>query len=87
MIFFCYIRAMKQLSDKTKSALIEFLRALLASLVALLTALLASGCGTTTRAVVTNNRENTSTTISITTSNSTTTDVNASPDVQILPKN
>lgn len=78
---------MKQLSDKTKSALIEFLRALLAALVALLTALFASGCGTTTRAIVTNNRENTSTTISITTSNSTSTEVTASPDVQILPKN
>ena len=72
---------MKPLSDKTKQALFEFLRALLAAIVALVTALTASSCGSTTRAVITNRADSTQTTVSISTNNPT--NWNVSPDTQV----
>ncbi len=72
---------MKPLSEKAKNALFEFLRAILAAIVALVTALSASSCGSTTRAVITNRADSTQTTVSITTNNPTNWDV--SPDTDI----
>ncbi len=72
---------MKPLSEKAKNALFEFLRAILAAIVALVTALTASSCGATTRAVITNRADSTQTTVSITTNNPTNWDV--SPDTDI----
>ncbi len=72
---------MKPLSEKTKQALLEFMRALLAAIVALVTALTASSCGATTRAVITNRADSTQTTVSITTNNPT--NWNVSPDTQV----
>lgn len=72
---------MKPISEKTKNALLEFLRALLAAVVALVTALTASSCGATTRAVITNRADSTQTTVSITTNNPTNWTV--SPDTQV----
>lgn len=72
---------MKPLSEKAKNALFEFLRAILAAIVALVTALTASSCGATTRAVITNRADSTQTTVSITTNNPTTWTV--SPDTDI----
>ncbi len=71
---------MKPLSEKSKTALFEFLRALLAAIVALVTALTASSCGATTRAVITNRADSTTTSVTITTNNPTNWTV--SPDVQ-----
>ena len=59
----------KPISEKAKNALFEFLRAILAAIVALVTALTASSCGATTRAVITNRADSTQTTVSITTNN------------------
>lgn len=73
---------MKPLSEKTKQALLEFMRALLAAIVALVTALTASSCGATTRAVITNRADSTQTTVSITTNNPT--NWNVSPDTEVL---
>lgn len=72
---------MKPLSEKAKNALFEFLRAILAAIVALITALTASSCGATTRAVITNRADSTQTTVSITTNNPTNWTV--SPDTDI----
>ncbi len=72
---------MKPLSEKAKNALLEFLRAILAAVVALVTAVTASSCGATTRAVITNRADSTQTTVSITTNNPTNWDV--SPDTDI----
>ncbi len=72
---------MKPLSEKTKQALLEFMRALLAAIVALVTALTASSCGATTRAVITNRADSTQTTVSITTNNPTNWTV--SPDTEV----
>ncbi len=72
---------MKPLSEKTKQALLEFMRALLAAIVALVTALTASSCGATTRAVITNRADSTQTTVSITTNNPT--NWNVSPDTEV----
>ncbi len=72
---------MKPLSEKAKNALFEFLRAILAAIVALVTALTASSCGATTRAVITNRADSTQTTVSITTNNPTNWTV--SPDTQV----
>ena len=72
---------MKPLSEKAKNALFEFLRAILAAIVAFVTALTASSCGATTRAVITNRADSTQTTVSITTNNPTNWDV--SPDTDI----
>ncbi len=72
---------MKPLSEKAKNALFEFLRAILAAIVALVTALTASSCGATTRAVITNRADSTQTTVSITTNNPTNWTV--SPDTDI----
>lgn len=72
---------MKPLSEKTKQALLEFMRALLAAIVALVTALTASSCGATTRAVITNRADSTQTTVSITTNNPT--NWNVSPDTNV----
>lgn len=72
---------MKPLSEKAKNALFEFLRAILAAIVALVTALTASSCGATTRAVITNRADSTQTTVSITTNNPT--NWNVSPDTDI----
>lgn len=72
---------MKPLSEKAKNALFEFLRAILAAIVALVTAITASSCGSTTRAVITNRAASTQTTVSITTNNPTNWTV--SPDTDI----
>ncbi len=72
---------MKPLSEKTKQALLEFMRAVLAAIVALVTALTASSCGATTRAVITNRADSTQTTVSITTNNPT--NWNVSPDTEV----
>ena len=72
---------MKPLSEKTKQALLEFMRALLAAIVALVTALTASSCGSTTREVITNRADSTQTTVSITTNNPTSWTV--SPDTNV----
>lgn len=72
---------MKPLSEKAKNALFEFLRAILAAIVALVTALTASSCGATTRAVITNRADSTQTTVSITTNNPT--NWNVSPDTDV----
>lgn len=72
---------MKPISEKTKQALLEFMRALLAAIVALVTALTASSCGATTRAVITNRADSTQTTVSITTNNPT--NWNVSPDTNV----
>ena len=72
---------MKPLSEKTKNALLEFLRAILAAVVALVTALTASSCGATTRAVITNRADSTQTTVSITTNNPTNWTVSPDTDV------
>lgn len=70
------------MTEKMKSALLEFLRGILAALVAFVTALLASACGTT-RAVVTNRAEQTTTTIKITTANPTSVSVPSTADVEL----
>ncbi len=72
---------MKPLSEKTKQALLEFMRAVLAAIVALVTALTASSCGSTTRAVITNRADSTQTTVSITTNNPTSWTVSPDTDV------
>lgn len=72
---------MKPLSEKSKQALLEFMRALLAAFVALVTALTASSCGSSTRAVITNRADSTQTTVSITTNNPT--NWNVSPDTNV----
>ncbi len=76
---------MKPLSEKTKQALLEFMRAVLAAIVALVTALTASSCGSTTRAVITNRADSTQTTVSITTNNPTSWTVSPDTDVN-FPK-
>ena len=77
---------MKPISEKTKNALLEFLRAILAAVVALVTSLTASSCGATTRAVITNRADSTQTTVSITTNNPTNWTV--SPDTHVsFPSN
>ncbi len=77
---------MKPLSDKTRQALLEFLRALLAAIVALVTALTASSCGATTRAVITNRADSTTTTVTITTNNPTNWTVSPDVNLQNNPK-
>lgn len=72
------------MSEKTKKALIELLRAVLAAVVSLVTALTASGCGTT-RAVITNRADNTTTDVKITTSNPTTVNVSPTTTVDFIP--
>lgn len=62
------------MSEKYKKILYEFLRGLLAAVVAAVTALLADSCGST-RAVVRANADNTVSTITITTNNPTTVSV------------
>lgn len=76
---------MRPLSEKTKRALLEFMRAVLAAIVALVTALTASSCGSTTRAVITNRADSTQTTVSITTNNPTSWTVSPDTDVN-FPK-
>lgn len=78
---------MKPLSEKSKKALFEFLRALLAAIVALVTALTASSCGSTTRAVITNRADSTQTTVSITTNNPTSWTVSPDTDVNFPKSN
>lgn len=78
---------MKTLSEKTKQALLEFMRALLAAIVALVTALTASSCGSTTRAVITNRADSTQTTVSITTNNPTSWTVSPDTDVNFPKSN
>lgn len=70
------------MTEKTKTALLEFLRGILAALVALVTTLIAGSCGTT-RAVVTNRAEQTTTTIRITTANPTSVSIPVSADVEL----
>lgn len=77
---------MKPLNEKSKKALFEFLRALLAAIVALVTALTASSCGATTRAVITNRADSTTTTVSITTNNPTNWTVSPDVNLQNNPK-
>lgn len=77
---------MKPLNEKSKKALFEFLRALLAAIVALVTALTASSCGATTRAVITNRADSTMTTVSITTNNPTNWTVSPDVNLQNNPK-
>lgn len=69
-----------ELTEKTRQALIELARGLLAAIVAFLTTLLSSSCGLT-RAVVTNRAADTSTTITITTNNPTTVTTPVTADV------
>ncbi len=78
---------MKPLSEKAKNALFEFLRAILAAFVALVTALTASSCGATTRAVITNRADSTQTTVSITTNNPTNWDVSPVTDIHFPNSN
>lgn len=79
---------MKPLSEKAKNALFEFLRAILAAIVALVTAITASSCGATTRAVITNRADSTQTTVSITTNNPTNWTVSPDTDIKFPnPKN
>lgn len=78
---------MKPLNEKSKRALIEFLRALLAAIVALVTALTASSCGSTTRAVISNRADSTHTTVSITTNNPTSWTVSPDTDVNFPNSN
>lgn len=77
---------MAKLSDKTKSALFEFLRALLAAIVAFVTALLSTGCGSTTKALINNRAEGVTTTVTIRTENPTQITVSPDTDADVLTK-
>lgn len=73
------------MKEKTKQALLELFRAVLAAIVAFATAMLTSSCGSTTRAVVQNRADSTTTSVTITTNNPTSWTV--SPDVELNPSN
>lgn len=69
------------MKEKTKSALIELLRAVVAALVAFATCMMSNSCGSTTRAVISNRAEQTTTSVTITTNNPTSWTV--SPDTEV----
>lgn len=75
------------MTEKTKKALSELLRQLLSALVAFVTALLATSCGSTVKAVVTNGASGTTTSVSVTTSNPSTVTVSPSVNTDVNPKN
>lgn len=69
------------MTEKTKKALAELVRAVLAALVAFATAMLTVSCGSTTRAIVQNRADGTSTTVTITTNNPTSWEI--APEVKL----
>lgn len=74
-----------KLSETAKKALVEFIRAVAMAAIAFLTAVFVPSCGTT-RAVITNRADNTSTEVKISTNNPTTVNVNPSTTVDFTPK-
>lgn len=75
------------LSEKTKKALIECVKAIALALVGFLTAVLTTGCGSTTKATVRHVADTATTTISITTNNPSNIEVNPSAKVDSLKFN
>lgn len=73
------------MTEKTKKALIECIKDILLAIVGFLTAVFVTSCGTT-RAVITNRAENTSTEVKITTNNPTSVNVNPNTSVELYRK-
>lgn len=72
------------MNEKTKTALKELLRAVLAAIVAFVTAVLSVSCGSSTKVVVRDTNQSTSVTITQSTSNES--QVNPTVTVDINPK-
>lgn len=68
------------LSEKTKKALIEFIKAIALALIGFATALLTSSCGSTTKATVRHTADSSVTSITITTNNPSNIEVKPSAD-------
>lgn len=69
-----------ELKEKTKKALIEFLKAIAMAVIGFATALLTSSCGSTTKATVRNMADSSVSTITITTNNPSNIEVSPSAD-------
>lgn len=74
------------MKENVKQALYEFIKAVLLALVGFISAVLVTSCGSTTRALIRNHAESTSTTVTITTNNPTNWQVNPSVDTSINPR-
>lgn len=68
------------LSEKTKKALIELIKAIALALIGFATALLTSSCGSTTKATVRHSSDYSETNITITTNNPSNIEVKPSAD-------
>lgn len=68
------------MKESTKKALIELAKALASAILGFLTAILTSGCGSTTKAMVKNPTSSSVTSITITTNNPSNIEVNPSVD-------
>ncbi|QCS36506.1 hypothetical protein [Capybara microvirus Cap3_SP_437] len=73
------------MKESTKTALKELAKCILTALIAFITAILSSSCGTT-RAVVTNKAEQTNTEIKITTNNPSTISVDPNTTIDLYKK-
>ncbi|QCS36096.1 hypothetical protein [Capybara microvirus Cap1_SP_123] len=73
------------MKESTKIALKELAKCILTALIAFITAILSSSCGTT-RAVVTNKAEQTNTEIKITTNNPSTISVDPNTTIDLYKK-
>lgn len=71
------------MTEKTKNALKEFIRVVLAALVSFLTAVFCESCGSTTRATISNRAENTVTEVKITTNNPSTIEVSPNTEMKL----
>lgn len=72
--------AFMALSEKTKKALIELIKAIALALIGFATALLTASCGSTTKATVRNTADSSVTKITITTNNPSNIEVKPSSD-------
>ncbi|QCS36684.1 hypothetical protein [Capybara microvirus Cap3_SP_612] len=72
------------MKETTKRALLEFAKTVLNAFIAFLTATLVVSCGSTTKAIIKNGADSTTTTVSITTNNPT--DWNVSPNTELQYK-
>lgn len=75
------------MKENVKKALIECVKAIALALVGFLTAVLTTGCGSTTKATVRHISDTATTTISITTNNPSNIEVNPSAKVDSLKFN
>lgn len=74
------------MTEKFRNALLECIKDILLAIVGFVSALFVTSCGTT-RAVITNRAENTTTEVKITTNNPTTVNVNPETRVDFTPIN